>query len=155
MPKQVYAWGKVKAGDIISFRYNQNLNTLLVLNIQLPFRKKDGTKSFHLVGLKLEEKGTIRTIRSQPVLVTILETIGEIKLVEGNDDIFRLDIPNTQRLGVRKDVYTKIERFLKTNSVYRTYDYMKAKKSQVFLEPIELPKNVIETIISGEELSED
>jgi len=155
MPKQVYAWGKVKAGDIISFRYNQNLNTLLVLNIQLPFRKKDGTKSLHLVGLKLEEKGTIRTIRSQPMLVTILETIGEIKLVEGNDDIFRLDIPNTQRLGVRKDVYTKIERFLKTNSVYRTYDYMKAKKSQVFLEPIELPKNVIETIISGEELSED
>ena len=25
MPKQVYTWGKVTAGDIISFRYNNNI----------------------------------------------------------------------------------------------------------------------------------
>tara|TARA_R100001509_G_scaffold99890_2_gene58398 strand:+ start:165 stop:569 length:405 start_codon:yes stop_codon:yes gene_type:complete len=133
----------------------------------LPFTKKDGGKSLHLIGLKLEEKGTIRTIRNQPALVRILETVGEIKLVEGNDDIFRIDIPNVSpRLGVRKDVYLKIERFLKQNAVYRTYNYNEARKSQVFLEPIELPRNVVkklledrnksvEKLIEDEDLNED
>ena len=161
MPKKVYTWTKVKPGDIISFRYNQTLQTLLVLNPMLPFTKKDGGKSLHLIGLKLEEKGTIRTIRNQPALVRILETVGEIKLVEGNDDIFRIDIPNVSpRLGVRKDVYLKIERFLKQNAVYRTYNYNEARKSQVFLEPIELPRNVVKKLLedrnkSVEKLKED
>ena len=167
MPKQVYTWTKVRPGDIISFRYNQTLQTLLVLNPMLPFTKKDGGKSIHLVGLKLEEKGTVRTIRNQPALVRILETIGEIKLVEGNDDIFRIDIPDVlPRLGVRKDVYLKIERFLTQNAVYRTYNYNEARKSQVFLEPIELPRNVVkklledrnksvEKLIEDEDLNED
>ena len=160
MPKQVYTWTKVRPGDIISFRYNQTLQTLLVLNPMLPFTKKDGGKSLHLIGLKLEEKGTIRTIRNQPALVRILETVGEIKLVEGNDDIFRIDIPNVSpRLGVRKDVYLKIERFLKQNAVYRTYNYNEARKSQVFLEPIELPQNVVKKLLedkkAAEELTED
>jgi hypothetical protein len=127
----------------------------------LPFTKKDGGKSLHLIGLKLEEKGTVRTIRNQPALVRILETVGEIKLVEGNDDIFRIDIPNVSpRLGVRKDVYLKIERFLKQNAVYRTYNYNEARKSQVFLEPIELPRNVVKKLLedrnkSVEKLKED
>ena len=55
MPKQIYTWGKVVTGDIISFRYKGKrsrglLTTLLVLNPRLPFTKKDGTKNFHLVG---------------------------------------------------------------------------------------------------------
>ena len=81
MPKQKYTWGKVQTGDIISFRYNANLQTLLVLNTKIPFKKKDGSKSLHLVGLKLEERGTVPTIRNKPALVQILETIGEIKVV--------------------------------------------------------------------------
>ena len=158
MPKKIYTWSQILAGDIISFRYNQNLNTVLVLNPKIPFKKKDGTKSLHLVGLKLEEKSEIRTIKSKPLLVSILETIGKIELVEGTDDIFRVDIEGTSPTrGVRKDVYTRIERFLKQNAVYRTYNFNEARKSQVFLEPIELPKNVIEKITSsgGGELKGD
>ena len=44
MPKQIYTWGKVQTGDIISFRYNANLQTVLVLNTKIPFKKKDGDK---------------------------------------------------------------------------------------------------------------
>ena len=57
MPKQVYTWGKVTAGDIISFRYKGKkatgtLTTLLVLNPRMPYTRKDKTKTFHLIGLK-------------------------------------------------------------------------------------------------------
>ena len=74
MAKQVYTWGKVRAGDIISFRYKGNkptgtLTTLLVFNPKLPHTKKDGTKTFHLVGLKLEDRGTIPMIKNKPMLV--------------------------------------------------------------------------------------
>ena len=74
MPKQLYNWGKVIAGDIISFRYKgkqktATLTTVLVLNPRMPITKKDGTKNFHLIGLKLEEQGTIPVIRNKPLLV--------------------------------------------------------------------------------------
>ena len=49
MPKQIYNWSKVKAGDIISFRYKgkkptATLSTILVLNPRLPYTRKDNTK---------------------------------------------------------------------------------------------------------------
>ena len=149
MPKQVYTWGNVEAGDIISFRYNNNLQTILVLNNKLPFKKKDGSKSIHLVGWKLEDRGTIPTIRNKPMLVQILETIGEIKVVSGDDFIYRVDIPNVGSRGVKQNVYQKIKAKIKNFSVYRTYDYTEAKKSQVFLEPIILPKKVREVLIEN------
>lgn len=149
MPKQVYTWGNVEAGDIISFRYNNKLQTILVLNNKLPFKKKDGGKSIHLVGLKLEDRGTIPTIRNKPMLVQILETIGEIKVISGDDSIYKIDIPNVGTRGVKQNVYQKIKAKIKNFSVYRTYDYTEAKKSQVFLEPIVLPKKVREALIEN------
>ena len=149
MPKQVYTWGNVEAGDIISFRYNNNLQTILVLNNKLPYKKKDRSKSIHLVGLKLEDRGTIPTIRNKPILVQILETIGEIKVVSGDDFIYKVDIPNVGSRGVKQNVYQKIKAKIKNFSVYRTYDYTEAKKSQVFLEPIILPKKVREVLIEN------
>ena len=72
MPKQIYTWSKVTAGDIISFRYKGKkaqtgkLTTLLVMNPKFPIVRKDNTKGFHLIGLKLEERGAIPTIRNKP-----------------------------------------------------------------------------------------
>ena len=59
MTKQIYNLCKVTAGDIISFRYKGKkptglLTTILVLNPKFPYTRKDGTKTFHLNGLKLE-----------------------------------------------------------------------------------------------------
>ena len=86
MPKQIYTWGKVEAGDIISFRYKGKkpsgaLTTVLVFNPKLPYTKKDGTKTFHLVGLKLEDRGTIPIIKNKPMLVQLLERVGNIEVV--------------------------------------------------------------------------
>ena len=102
-----------------------------------------------MVGLKLEDRGTIPTIRNKPMLVQILETIGEIKVISGDDSIYKVDIPNVGTRGVKQNVYQKIKAKIKNFSVYRTYDYTEAKKSQVFLEPIVLPKKVREALIEN------
>ena len=152
MPKQIYTWSSVTAGDIISFRYKgtsptEKLTTLLVMNPKLPFVKKDGTKKFHLVGLKLEESGNIPTIRSRPFLVQLLESLGNIEVVSGDDQIYRITIKNFDKLGVRPQVYKELKKYIKDYSVYRTYDFIEATKSQVFLEPISLPKGLREALL--------
>jgi len=83
------------------------------------------------------------------MLVQILETIGEIKVISGDDSIYKVDIPNVGTRGVKQNVYQKIKAKIKNFSVYRTYDYTEAKKSQVFLEPIVLPKKVREALIEN------
>ena len=154
MPKQIYTWGKVQAGDIISFRYKGKkpagtLTTVLVFNPKLPYTKKDGTKTFHLVGLKLEDRGTIPIIKNKPMLVQLLEKVGNIEVVSGVDEIYRVEIKGAGVRGVRKATYDKLKQYIERHSVYRTYDYMEAKKSQVFLEPISFPKEFREALIEG------
>ena len=154
MPKQIYTWGKVEAGDIISFRYKGKkqagaLTTVLVFNPRLPYIKKDGAKTFHLVGLKLEDRGIVPTIKNKPTMVSLLESVGGIQVVSGDDNIYRVEIEGVGARGARKSVYNKIKRYLQTYTVYRTYDYKEAKKSQVFLEPIVLPKGLKEALVEN------
>ena len=154
MPKQVYTWGKVTAGDIISFRYKgkketSTLTTLLVLNPRMPYTRKDKTKTFHLIGLKLESRGNIPTIKNKPLVVQLLERFGQIQVVDDENGIFRIELPKTGPRGVRKDVYNKLKNYINKYAVYRTYDYMEAKKSAVFLEPITLPKALVEVLVEN------
>jgi hypothetical protein len=154
MSKQVYTWGKVTAGDIISFRYKGKkttgtLTTLLVLNPKIPYDRKDGTKTFHLVGLKLEEQGTIPLVRNKPLLVQLLSSIGEIQVVDGENGIFRVEMKSVGPRGVTKRVYETIKRKLRQFAIYRTYDWKEARKSQVFLEPITLPKLLVEALLEN------
>ena len=154
MPKQVYNWGKVQAGDIISFRYKGKkptgtLTTLLVFNPKIPYTRKDGSKTFHLVGLKLEDRGTIPMIRNKPMLVQLLERVGNVQVVSGDDQIYRVVIENVGNRGVKKDTYSKLKQLIERYSVYRTYDYNEARRSQVFLEPIVLPKDFREALVEN------
>ena len=154
MPKQVYTWGKVTAGDIISFRYKGKkptgtLTTLLVLNPRMPYKRKDETKTFHLIGLKLEDRGTVPMSKNKPLLVQLLERVGNIQVISGDDKIYRVEIQGTGPRGVRQATYNKIKQYINKHAVYRTYDYMEAKKSRVFLEPIVLPKSVVEVLIEN------
>ena len=151
MPKQIYSWGKVRAGDIISFRYKGNkptgtLTTLLVLNPKMPYTRKDKTKTFHLIGLKLERSGVIPIIRNKPILVQLLERIGEVQIIDEDNGIYRVEIKGTGPRGVRRATYNKLKRYIERHSIYRTYNYMEAKRSQVFLEPIVLPREFREVL---------
>ena len=154
MPKQIHTWGKVTAGDIISFRYKgkqstATLTTLLVLNPRIRYTRKDKTKTFHLVGLKLEEQGTIPLIKNKPLLVTMLEQVGEIEVVDDENEIFKVVIQGTGPRGATPRVYDRIKKKLNQFSVYRTYDYNEARKSTVFLEPIKLPKALVEVLVEN------
>jgi hypothetical protein len=154
MPKQVYTWGKVTAGDIISFRYKgkketSTLTTLLVLNPRMPYTRKDNTKTLHLIGLKLESRGNVPTIKNKPLVVQLLERFGQIQVVDDENGIFRIELPKTGPRGVRKDVYNKLKNHINKYAIYRTYDYKEARKSQVFLEPITLPKPLVEVLIEN------
>ena len=153
MPKQIYSWNRVKAGDIISFRYeskgSSRLTTILVLNQKLLVSRIDETQTFHLVGLKLETQGVRPVLRDKQVLVNLLESIGVIEVVDFDNEIYKLSIANTNSRGVKRNVYDKLKRRLKKYNLYRTYDYEKAIKSQVFLEPIVLPKNIREGLIEN------
>ena len=155
MSKQIYNWRKVVAGDIISFRYKGKksisgvLQTVLVFNPRLPVTRKDGTKTFHLVGLKLESRGNIPTITNKPLLVQLLESVGDLSVIDEDSGIYRVLIREIGSRGVRPTVYKRIQRDLQKFTIYRTYDYIQARKSQVFLEPIVLPKNVREALIEN------
>jgi len=153
MSKQIYSWNKVRAGDIISFRYESKsgnrLTTILVLNQKLPVSRVDETQTFHLVGLKLETQGIRPVLRDKQVLVNLLETLGVIQVVDSENEIYKVLISNTNSRGVKQEVYNKLKRKLEKYNLYRTYDYKKAIKSQVFLEPISLPKNIREVLIES------
>ena len=151
MSKQIYSWGKVQAGDIISFRYKSKagnrLTTILVLNPKMPYSRVNETQTFHLIGLKLETQGVRPIIRDKEVLVKLLEQIGIIQVIDIDNEIYKVLIKNVNTRGVKSEVYTRLKRKLAKYNLYRTYDYVKARKSQVFLEPVALPKQIKEGLI--------
>lgn len=145
--KQPYNWNRVKPGDIISFKYKtestgRNLvNSILVLNPKLPVKRKDGSSTFHLIGIKLEESNKI-SLRLNQKQIRMLENIGEFKPIDLKNKLYELQIKPTfivnDKKGIKKLAYDKISRSLGIAGQYRTYDWKKAKKSAVYLEPIKV-----------------
>ena len=143
--KQPYNWQMVKPGDIISFRYKSKstgrtlVNSVLVLNPRLQVKLKDGTQTKHLIGIKLEESNKI-SLRLTQRQVTLLEKIGNFIKIDDKNNLYKLEIDRKFLIsdirGIRQEAYDKISKSLNIQGQYRTYDYLKAKKSAVFLEPI-------------------
>ena len=146
MPKQSASWNDVQVGDIISFRYKSKsgkskVQTILVLNPKLPVTLKDGKKTWHLIGVKLEEAGKIQ-LRLTGNTVKRLEKIGDLKAVDEENGLYRLEIFKRFVLndikGIRQNAYNIISESLGIKGKYRTYTWLTAKKSSVSLEPIKI-----------------
>lgn len=143
--KQPYSWGRVKPGDVISFRYKSKstgktlVQSILVLNPRLNVTLKDGKTTKHLIGIKLEESNKI-SLRLTTRQVTLLEKIGDFKKIDDKNNLYKLEIDNrfvvNDTKGIKKSAYDKISKGLNIQGQYRTYDYMTARKSAVYLEPI-------------------
>tara|TARA_Y100001937_G_scaffold127116_1_gene198306 strand:- start:822 stop:1280 length:459 start_codon:yes stop_codon:yes gene_type:complete len=152
MAKSTYNWNKVEAGDIISFRYRGKkaksalLTTILVLNPNLRNITSDGKTTIHLVGLKLESVGVRPMVRDGNALSLLLSKLGEIQKVDLENEIYRVSIKGANAKGAPQNTYQKIKQQVSKFNLYRTYDYNEAKKSQVFLEPIKLPKKLVESL---------
>jgi len=145
--KQPYNWRRVKPGDIISFRYKSKstgktrTNSILVLNPRLNVTLKDGKSTKHLIGVKLEESNKI-SLRLTSKQVMLLEKIGDFVPLDEDNNLYRLNINKRFILnnikGVKQRAYNLISKSLGIKGQYRTYDYMIAKKSAVYLEPIKV-----------------
>ena len=143
--KQPHNWGKVKPGDIISFRYKPKsgnppkTQTILVLNPRLNVTLKDGKTTKQLIGIKLEESNKIK-LRLNQKQVNILEQIGNFVNIDEKNNLFKLIIkPQFLRndiKGIKQEAYDKISKSFNIQGQYRTYDYSAAKTSSVYLEPI-------------------
>ena len=143
--KQPYNWNQVKPGDIISFRYKSKstgrtlMQSVLVLNPRIPVTLKDGTKTKHLIGIKLEESNRIE-LRFNQRQVNILNKTGDLEPVNIKENIYRIKFKDrfiiNEIKGVKPRVYDLIKRSDEIQGQYRTYDYLEARKSAVFLEPI-------------------
>ena len=143
--KQPYNWGRVKPGDVISFKYKSKttgknlVQSILVLNPKLNVTLKNGKTTKHLIGIKLEESNKI-SLRLNQKQVMLLEKIGDFKKIDKENNLYKLEIDKTFILndikGIKQSAYDKISKSLDIQGQYRTYDYMTAKKSAVYLEPI-------------------
>ena len=148
--KQPYNWNKVKPGDIISFRYKTEstgktlVNSILVLNPKISFTRKDGSKTFHLNGIKLEESNKI-SLRLDKTQIKNLENIGKLINIDEKNNLYKLQIKKNLILneedGTKQRAYKLISKNIDTLGQYRTYDWKKATKVAVFLEPIRVYKD--------------
>ena len=115
------------------------MQSLLVLNPRLPVTLKDGTKTRHLIGIKLEESNRIE-LRFTQKQVSILNKTGDLEVVNAEQNIYRVKFKDRFLLneikGVKPRVYDLISRSGEIQGQYRTYDYLEARKSAVYLEPI-------------------
>ena len=156
--KQPYNWARVRSGDIISFKYKGKdgksfVQTILVLNPKLPVSLKDGRKTKHLIGIKLEESNKIK-LRLTSRQVAILEKIGRFVRFDEENNLYKLEILDRFVIndikGVKPNAYKLISKSLGIQGKYRTYDYMKARKSAVYIEPIRVFTKVDDVIESDE-----
>ena len=149
--KQTYSWPRVKPGDIISFRYKSKstgrrlTHTILVLNPRLNVTLKDGFVTKHLIGIKLEESNKQALVVDKRE-VNLLERIGTFAKIDDKNNLYKLTVDKryivNDILGVKKQAYDILAKNFKISKQYRTYDYFKAAKSAVFLEPITVVTDV-------------
>ena len=143
--KQAYSWNRVKPGDVISFRYKSKstgktlVQSILVLNPRLNVTLKNGTTTKHLIGIKHEESNKI-SLRLNAKQMALLEKIGDFKKIDETNNLYKLEIDSRFVIndikGIKQEAYDKISKSLDIKGQYRTYNYMEAKKSSVYLEPI-------------------
>ena len=136
----------VSAGDIISFKYKSKstgkskVHTIMVLNPSL-LRRGQKKTSTQLIGIKLEESNKIQ-LEITKKQIQIFEQIGKFITIDKENNLYKLDIDKNMIQndikGIKPRAYDLLSRGLGVSGQYRTYDYYKARKSSVYLEPIRL-----------------
>ena len=153
MAKVITQWPRVKPGDIVSFKYKSKrsgktlTHSILVLAKDIDMITKSGKKRY-LVGLKIEQSN--RPMVPRDVIERFLFEIGEVELVDPKNKIYGLKLETKGTVGEVKlrRLWRDIKPFNKTNKLYRTYDWIEARKSPVYKEPIILSNTLKEALES-------
>ena len=151
MAKVITQWPRVKPGDIVSFKYKSKrsgktlTHSILVLAKDIDMITKSGKKRY-LVGLKIEQSN--RPMVPRDVIERFLFEIGEVELVDPKNKIYGLKLETKGTVGEVKlsRLWRDIKPFNKSNKLYRTYDWLEAKKSPVYKEPIKLSNTLKEAL---------
>jgi len=143
MAKQTYSWGKVKRGDIISFRYQgsdgrSTKRSVIVLEKRL---KHPNSKNLLLHGYQLDVRN-VPAIRSESALLNLFAKIGTPQEVDKDNNIIKILVE-----GKSPQVYSRTRTLIQKYGIYRTYYYDRATRNQVFLEPVKIDPKVLDAIL--------
>ena len=143
MAKQTYSWGKVKRGDIISFRYQgsdgrSTKRSVIVLEKRL---KHPNSKNLLLHGYQLDVRN-VPAIRSESALLNLFSKIGTPQEVDKDNNIIKILVE-----GKSPQVYSRTRTLIQKYGIYRTYYYDRATRNQVFLEPVKIDPKVLDAIL--------
>jgi len=75
-------------------------------------------------------------------LQNILESAGDVDVVDIDKEVYRVDLTESTKI-----IYSKLKSLVKQHGIYRTYNYDKATKSQIFLEDLKLQKAFVEELV--------
>ncbi len=143
MSKIRYSWNKVTSGDIISFNYGGIRRTVLVISPKYNLKKTDGSFSVLMSGLQLETRDN----RAAPKILTILQQLGSIQLVDEQNEIYRVNFDGRKLDADKRKLSSSVKLLVANkNDLYRTYDYKKMRKESpmVFLDDLEsLPRRLL------------
>ena len=143
MAKQTYSWGKVKRGDIISFRYQgsdgrSTKRSVIVLEKRL---KHPNSKNLLLHGYQLDVRN-VPAIRNEQAILQLFERIGTPQAVDKDKNIIKILVE-----GKSPQVYSRTRALIQKYGIYRTYYYDRATRNQVFLEPVKIDPKVLDAIL--------
>ena len=165
--RQTTNWSSVSPGDIISFRYRTKgelkLHTILLMGVQIPYTKKDGTSNKHVVGLKIESRNLPVSGFQSDAFLKEIKKLGDIMLVKktkANEAIVRVNIGGVSAKRRVQGDFRRIESYVKSftkkskqnkflSGGYRTYDWENARGMAVYFEPIIVKPNTISLIEEG------
>ena len=141
--RKPYNWARVQAGDIISFKYKpagNKLQTIVVLNPKLPV-VSGGKKTFQLIGIQLKKQNKIG-LRITRSIVQLFDKVGKFKLRDKENSIYQLEMDRRFILspikGSKQNSWNILGNHSNVEAKYRTYDWMAAKRSVVFLPPLQI-----------------
>tara|TARA_B100000131_G_scaffold306091_1_gene332798 strand:+ start:839 stop:1558 length:720 start_codon:yes stop_codon:yes gene_type:complete len=138
MGKVAWSWSKVAAGQVIRFRYNEKMRTVIVM--MSPY--DPGSKDKNLLhALQIVEKN-IGIPGMKTKLPLIIRKSGGVQLVledkrSGKFFKFNFGFVGTDRVKP-KSVYNQLKGLFNSKEMYKTYSWEKCKRSAVQLNNDEL-----------------
>ena len=144
MAKIFYNWGRVKRGDIVSFKYRSKdgrllKRSVLVLEPKLQNEAKNPSSKFLLHGIQLEVSNKAKLLVSE--IRNILLEAGDVEVVSAKSQVYRVELE-----GKTQMVYKRLKDMIKKYGNFRTFNYDKIITNQVFLEDIRLPRAFIKEL---------
>jgi hypothetical protein len=155
MAKSRISWGKIRAGDVVEFRYKgqklgakSRYRTALILNERHMYKRVDGhrVRLVHAMEFSAIPRRSGSVILREAHIKKLLKKAGKVELREGADSDY-FAIKGTRMTAKRQ--YNKLRNLVTQHANYRTYSWARLKTRACFISedfqwPDELVKDVLE-----------